>query len=134
MTRKTIAFLISDFLDHPPPAGENHALDGLKKALAIANKRHDMIAVTLNDPRESELPDCGMILLEDAETGGRVCVDSSDRKLRLQYQRLNNERLKKRERLFNTIGMDHVDTHTSVSYADALVKFFLKRRRQRARS
>lgn len=134
MTRKTIAFLISDFLDHPLPAGKNQSPDGLKKALTIANKRHDLIAVTLNDPRERDLPDCGIVLLEDAETGGRVRVDSSDRDLRAQYQRLNSERLKKRERLFHTIGMDHVDIDTSASYVDALVKFFLKRRRQRALS
>lgn len=133
-TRKTIAFLVSDFLEHADSRGQDHARERLKKALSIANKRHDMIAVTLNDPREGEMPDCGMILLEDAETGERVYVDSSNRELRVQYQALNRERLKKREQLFNAIGMDHIDIHTSLPYADALVRFFLKRRRRRARS
>ncbi len=133
-TRRTIAFLVSDFLEHVNFNTQGSSQERLKKALSIANKRHDMIAVTLNDLRESEMPDCGMILLEDAETGERVYVDSSNRDLRVQYQMLNRERLKKREQLFHATGIDHIDIHTSLPYADALVKFFLKRRRRRARS
>jgi len=89
-----------------------------------------MIAVGLNDPRESELCDCGIVALEDAETGETVYVDSSDKASRKEYSRQNQDRMKKRERLFNSMGVDYVDVYTDTSYVDALVKFFLKRRKR----
>jgi len=128
-TRKSIAFLISDFF--PSGAGDSNGEDDvLKKSLAIANKRHDVIAITLNDPRETELPDCGLIALEDAETGEEILVDSSDAALRKQYHQNNAERLKRREQLFRSVATDYIDISTDVPYTDAIVKFFLKRRRR----
>lgn len=124
-TRKSITFLISDFF----PSGATS--DATKKSLAIANKRHDVIPVTLNDPREMHLPDCGLITLEDAETGKTVLIDSSDAVLRRQYHQNNMERVKQRERLFRSIGADHIDISTDAPYADAIVKFFLKRRQRK---
>ncbi len=106
----------------------------LKKSLAIANKRHDVIAITLNDPREMQLADCGIISLEDAETGKTVFIDSSDVALRRQYHQNNEDRLKQRERLFRSVGTDYIDIATDVPYTDAIVKFFLKRRRRKRRS
>ncbi len=126
-TRKTIAFLISDFLG---PTNKD-AQDDLKRALSVANKRHDVIAVTLNDPRERRLPDCGIIALEDAEGGELIYVDSSNPEIVKQYEQDNLERVRKRDQLFNSIGVDHIDVHTDSSYSDALVKFFRKRRRKR---
>ena len=126
-TRKTIVFLISDFFG----SADQDAQEDLKKALSIANKRHDVIAVTLNDPREMRLPDCGIIALEDAEGGELMYVDSSNGQFRKQYERDNLDRIKRRDQIFNSIGVDHIDVHTSSSYSDALVKFFLKRRRKR---
>lgn len=126
-TRKMIAFLVSDFLG---PA-DNDAPDGLKRALSVANKRHDVIAVTLNDPRERRLPDCGIVALEDAESGELIYVDSSNPEIVQQYEGDNLERVRKRDQLFNSIGVDHIDVHTDSSYSDALVRFFRKRRRKR---
>lgn len=140
-TRKSIAFLISDFF---PSGAMWQAADGghkfreqmdeseeiLKKSLAIANKRHDVIAITLNDPREMELDDCGILTLEDAETGKTVLIDSSDAALRKQYRQINNDRIEKRERLFRSVGNDYIDISTDVPYTDAIVKFFIKRRRR----
>lgn len=125
MTRKSVAFLISDFFE---PGGESGRL---KKALAIANRRHDLIAVTLNDIRERELPDCGLVLLEDAETGKATLVDTSSAKVREDYRRAGEVRLKARQRMFDSVGMDHIDIATHESYSDAIVKFFLKRRRRK---
>ncbi len=138
-TRKSIVFLISDFfpgatITDVAKNGEvyqkdlNGAREALKKSLAIANKRHDVIAVILNDPREIQLRDCGLITLEDAETGKTVLIDSSDTALRQQYYQNNMDRLKARERLFRSIGVDYIDISTDVPYTDAIVKFFLKRR------
>ncbi len=129
-TRKTIAFLISDFLGSTVSPRQD-ARDDLKKALSVANKRHDVIAITLNDPRERRLPDCGIIALEDAEGGELIYVDSSNQEIVKQYERDNLERIRNRDQLFNSIGVDHIDVHTDSSYSDALVRFFRKRRRRR---
>jgi uncharacterized protein (DUF58 family) len=130
MTRSTITFLISDFFS-PGNVGPNH--EALKKSLAIANKRHDMIAVTLNDPRERQLPDCGLVSLEDAETGQSVLVDSSNAALRQHYDQNNRDRIRQREKLFRSVGADYINISTDEPYSDAIVKFFLKRRRRRRR-
>lgn len=128
MTRSSITFLISDFF---PPRNLQSNHEALKKSLAIANKRHDVIAVTLNDPRERRLPDCGLISLEDAETGQTILVDSSDAALRRQYDKNNQERISQRENLFRSVGADYINIATDEPYTDAIVKFFLKRRRRR---
>lgn len=120
--RKSVAFMISDFFSPP--------FDDLKRALAIANKRHDVIAVTLNDPKEKELPDCGLLLFRDAETGEMILVDSSDENLRRRYQEKATELLKRRDKLFSSVGVDHVEVATDVPFTEAMVKFFLARRRR----
>ncbi|VAX37268.1 hypothetical protein PA3071 [hydrothermal vent metagenome] len=122
-SRKSISFLISDFFD-----GAN--LDVLKRTLAVANKRHDMIAVTLNDRREWNLPDCGLIGLKDAESQELIYVDTSDEPLRKEYQRKNISRLRKRKMLFRSVGMDHIDISTDKPFSDEIVKFFMKRKRR----
>ena len=129
-TRKTIAFLISDFLG-PSISPRKGARDDLKKALSTANKRHDVIAITLNDPRETRLPNCGIIALEDAEGGELIYVDSSSPEIVKQYGRDNLDRIKRREQIFNSIGVDRIDVSTDSSYSDALIRFFIKRRRKR---
>ena len=141
-SRKSIAFVISDFF--PPgmtalsvtdSAGARDGLarerEEMKKSLSIANKRHDIIAITLNDEREMQLPECGLIILEDAESGKRLMVDSSDASLRHRYNQDNVNRIKRREKFFRTVGIDFIDISTGVPYSDAIVKFFLKRRRRR---
>ncbi len=121
--RKSVVFLISDFFHSGSP-------EGLKKALAMARRRHDVIAVTLNDPRERELPSLGLIRLRDAETGVTRVVDSSDAATREQYRRYNASRLRKRDRLFQGVGMDHVDVRTDTPFVEAFIRFFAKRRRR----
>ena len=120
LRRKAVVFVISDFFGEAP----------VKNALAIANKRHDVIAITLNDPSEIELPNCGLIQLEDAETGKEILVDSSDEMMRRRYAGQAAERIKLRERLFRSAGIDHIDVATHIPYTEAMVKFFLQRRRR----
>ena len=120
--KRSISFLISDFIE-----GKKNVFEGLKKKLAIAHKRHDLIAVTLNDPRELTLPDCGLLSLQDAETGKEVLVDSSSPKVRENYSKTNRQRLEKRKNLFRSIGMDFIDISTDRSYVDEVIKFFLRR-------
>ena len=131
-TRRTVAFLISDFFESAANfSGRTSNGTGLKKAMAIANKRHDLIAITLNDPREVQLTDCGMVLLEDAETSAGVLVDTSDPKVRSDYHRQAINRLETRHRFFHTIGVDYMNISTDQPYTNEMVRFFLTRRKRR---
>jgi hypothetical protein len=78
-----------------------------------------------------KLPDCGLIALEDAETGHEVLIDSSDEALRKHYAQNNIDRLAAREKLFRSVGVDFINISTDAPYTDSLVKFFIKRRRRK---
>ncbi|MFH1777157.1 MAG: DUF58 domain-containing protein [Candidatus Omnitrophota bacterium] len=117
--RKTVTFLISDFF----------AKD-FKKALSVANKRHDIVAITITDPRELELPNIGMIKLEDAETGEGYLLDTADAALRAEFSRKSMQSFKERERLLRSINVDNIDMRTDKTYSQALVKFFKMRERR----
>jgi hypothetical protein len=114
-----VAFLISDFFQ-----------DNLQKSLNLANNYHDLIAVTLNDPRENILVDCGLIQIKDAETGQMKLVDTSNVSFRSWYQRSAQERWQERNRLFGITGVDHIDLMTNEPYISALVSFFTGRKRR----
>ncbi len=119
LRRKSVAFVISDFFG-----------PDFQKSLKITNRYHDVIAVTLNDPREEDLPDCGLVELRDAESGQRVVVDSSNVHLRRKYHEAAQQRFARRDRLFASTGVDHIDLRTDAPYAQELVAFFLRRRRR----
>ncbi|MBF0504541.1 MAG: DUF58 domain-containing protein [Candidatus Omnitrophica bacterium] len=127
LRRRSTVFVISDFLD------PNSDYSTMRKALRIAHQHHDLIAVTLTDPREMDLPDCSLIELTDAETGAKMLVDTSYEPVRRQYHNKALEQIKARSRLFDTIGMDHIDISTDVPYKKALVSFFAQRRHRLAR-
>lgn len=128
-SRKAVAFVISDFFD--PDIRRNGFREWpARKAMAIANKRHDLVAITLNDPLEEKLPDCGLIVVEDAETGRQTMIDSGDPVTRQHYSDEAVKRLKEREQLFGSLGMDHIDVSTAGSYPELFVKFFRQRRRR----
>lgn len=129
-TRKAITFLISDFLGHQLDIPGENVDESFKKTLSIANQRHDFIAITLNDPHELQLPDCGILMLEDAETGELVCVDSGSRHFRDRYEQTNLARIAKREQVFKSLGIDFINISTDSSYVDEVVLFFRKRLRK----
>jgi len=120
MRRKSVAFVISDFF------GED-----FKKSMGISNKYHDVIAITLNDPREAALPDCGLVEIEDAETGRKMLVDTGSPQVRRRYKADALARLDGRNRLFRSMGVDHIDVHTHEPYAKALIGFFYARHKRR---
>jgi len=131
-TRKSVSFLISDFFESSSTSVFSSQIEpSFKKAMAIANKRHDLIAVTLNDPRENALPKAGLLHLEDAENGSMFLVDTSNKKLREEFQKKAAERIVQRNRLFYSTGVDHIDVSTDKPYADEIVKFFIRRRKKR---
>lgn len=118
-TRRAVVFIVSDFF----------AKD-FTKSLSIANKRHDTIAVTITDPRELELPNVGLVELSDAETGKMFLIDTSKTSLRKKYSARSQESIRRRQRIFTSINMDHMDIRTDKPYIEEFIKFF-KRRKKR---
>jgi uncharacterized protein (DUF58 family) len=114
--RKAVVFLVSDFFTPP-----------FTKPLRVTAKRHDLIAISLRDPRESELPDVGLVELEDAESGGAVLVDSSSKEFRNSYKREMEQRTAAISQVFVSNGVDEIPVSTATDYVDPLVKFFRKR-------
>lgn len=119
MTRKAVTFIISDF----------YAPD-FRKMLSVANKRHDVVAITITDPKEREFSDVGIITLDDPETGARVSVDTSDRVFRLAYRAAADERLRTRNEVFRAAKVDAIELSTDSPYAKSLFAFFRKRERR----
>jgi len=114
--RRAVVFLVSDFMS-----------SDYEKALQIANKRHDIVAITVTDPREVELPDVGFIELEDAETGETFLVDTSNVGLREDFSHHSLEAKMKREKLFRQMNVDYIDIITNESYIEPLIRFFRMR-------
>lgn len=119
-TRKTVTFIISDFY-----------AENFKKSLSVANKRHDIVAVSVTDPREVELPNVGIMQFEDAETGKVRFVDTTDSKTRLAYADNAAARLKERQRLLRSINVDSIDIRTDLPYTKSLYTFFRMREKRR---
>jgi uncharacterized protein (DUF58 family) len=118
--KKAVAFLVSDFRD-----------DGFENALAVAGRRHDLIAVRLSDPREEALPPVGLVELEDPETGTRVVVDSSSPPFRAAFQGVNRKRRVALDRALRRSKVDVIDVETGRPYVRALMRFFQERMRRR---
>lgn len=117
--RKAVCFLISDFIT-----------EGFEHALRIANKRHDIIAASITDPRELEIPNVGFVELEDAETGEITLIDTSDRKMMERFNRFNTKNMEERAKLFRSMGVDLIDVRTDRSYVEPIMKFFRAREKR----
>ena len=117
--RKTVSFLVSDFMT-----------EGFEHVLRIANKRHDIIGISITDPRELEMPNVGFVELEDAETGETTLIDTTNRKVREDFSRLNTKNIEQREKLFRAMGVDLMDIRTDKSYVGPIMKFFRMREKR----
>jgi len=117
--RRSVVFLVSDFINI-----------GYEKALSIANKKHDIVAITITDPRELELPDVGFIELEDAETKEVILVDTSYADTRTSYHNATSKDVIQRTKLFQSLDIDHIDIKTNESYVEPLIRFFRMRARR----
>lgn len=120
--RKTVVFLISDFLDETVPTSRD-----LFSTLALTNQRHDLICIALSDPRESELPEVGLITLEDAETGEMVEVDTGNKNIRQRYASLARERQQAFQTNMRMKGLDWIEARTDQPYLPALRNLFARR-------
>ena len=114
--KRGVVFLVSDFLDH-----------NFEKPLKVLARKHDLIAVTVSDPRELTLPDIGLLETQDAETGETAIIDTGSKTVRSRYKHLAEERNRKLSDLFQSTGVDHIKLFTDRDYLLDLVKFFRKR-------
>ena len=114
--RKCVVFLISDFLD-----------EGYEPALMVANRRHDLVAVALNDAREGELAPAGLMEFEDAETGEVVLIDTSDKRVRSEFQRISEKRKESLRKMFRKYAVDAIEIGPDDDYVTPLVRLFQKR-------
>lgn len=117
--KRCIVFLISDFID-----------DGYERILKIIGKKHDLVGIVLNDPRENVLPRVGLVKFRDAETGEVRFVDTDDRKTQTWFAVQNLKRMDQRKSLFIRSRLDSININTSLSYIKPLVEFFKMREKR----
>ena len=118
--KRSIAFLISDLLDAD-----------YKKSLQIANKRYDMVTLIPRDRAEDQLPELGLIPMQDSETGQTMWVDSSNRKVRDEYAKARKVHQLKAEDILKKSGVDFTDIYTGQSYVKPLIQLFKQREAKR---
>jgi len=123
LRRRAIVFLFSDFLD-----------EGFERAFRRTAGRHDLVAVSITDPCELTLPDAGLLMLEDAETGTQSLIDSSDPAVRAAYDETMQKRREDLRRLARSSRVDLVEVSTDGKHLDALTHFFRLRQRRLGRS
>jgi len=116
LKKRAVIFLISDFMD-----------SNYERLLRILNKRHDIIGISISDPRETFLPEVGLIEFEDAETGEIVYLDTADDFLRNELKKQRASFIESRNRAFKSMGLDSVEISTDSSYVEPLMVFFRTR-------
>ncbi len=117
--RKTTTFLISDFQD-----------DDYEATLKLAKQKHDIVAISITDPREETLPDVGLIQLEDAESGETLLVDTSDKEMTRQYTRQFQKKIEKRKKYFHSIGIDTIEIYTDRPLTEPIIHYFKLREKK----
>jgi uncharacterized protein with von Willebrand factor type A (vWA) domain len=126
--RRAVVFLISDFETPRDPAASRAEL---RRAMRRTNRRHDLIAVHVEDPREKELPDVGIVALEDAESGEVIELDTASATVRKRFKELSAERSRRLVGDFRAEGIDTLQLQTDAPYMPALQRFFKTRERRR---
>jgi uncharacterized protein (DUF58 family) len=121
-SRRAVTFVLSDF-----QVGDE---ESARKKLQVASKRHDVVALSLRDPREEELPAVGLVELRDAETGERALVDTFDRNVREEFAAKARLRLEALRRLLRSASVDQVEIRCEADYMVPLIRFFRMRERR----
>ena len=117
--KKSIAFLLSDFMD-----------EGYEKILRIVGRKHDLIGIVLDDRREKEIPNIGLVKLADAETGAERWIDTGSKRVRTQMLSDRKEREKIRNSIFVKSNLDRIEVTTGSNYIQPLVQFFRRREKR----
>jgi uncharacterized protein (DUF58 family) len=118
--RRSVVFVLSDFISDP----------GWARALAVLGRRHEIIAVRLHDPAESVLPDVGMVLVEDAETGQQLFLDTHDPAFRRRFAALAARRETALREALAEAGADCIELATGDDLVDTLLRFSRLRKRR----
>ncbi len=119
--RRSLVFVVSDFIAAP----------GWERPLGLLNRRHEVVAVRLADPREAELPDAGPLLLEDSETGEQLYVDTHDRAFRRRFEAAARDRELSMRRAFTRAGVEALALSTDEDLVRAIVRMATERRKRR---
>jgi uncharacterized protein (DUF58 family) len=114
--KRSTAFIISDFID-----------ERFEDALKISNRKHDLMALRINDIRESSLPNIGLVKVKDAESGKIKWIDTSNREVRETYNRWWAEKEARMKEIFNKSGVDYINIETDEDYIKPLTRLFRKR-------
>jgi len=130
LKRRAIIFMVSDLLT---PYETNAEIAAYERALLVTNRRHDLVAVTVRDPREMLWPNVGLVAIEDAETGQRQWVDTGSRAWRRAFAERAVERLAARDAALNRAQVDRIDVTVGEDYIIPLLSFFQARARRLAR-
>jgi uncharacterized protein (DUF58 family) len=117
--RHSVMFCISDFRD-----------TGYEKALTVANRKHDVVAITITDPKEMEIPVVGLLEVEDGETGERVVLDLSRRRFAEEFRQAAVEVSRTRDAALAGAKVDEISLRTDEDYVSPLVRFFQERQRR----
>lgn len=120
MQRRSLVFMVSDFISTP----------GWAEPLARLSRRHEVLAVRLYDPLEMELPDLGILVMQDAETGEQLLVDTHDRHFRKRYRAVVERHEKTIRSAFRQAGMDALELCTNDDLVDAILRFAELRKRR----
>lgn len=120
--RKTVCFVVSDFFD-----------DSYESAMRTANRRHDVIAVQIIDPRERSVPNVGLLSLTDPETGANMLVDTGSNRFRKAFEAGSHQRTAALQSAFRSSGIDFIRIDTDEPVADPIVRFFRQRERRMRR-
>jgi len=115
--KRAVVFMVSDFLTDP----------GYESPMRVARRRHDLIPIVVNDAREMELPNVGLIELLDSETGQNVLVDTSSTQLRNEYQNRMQTLAEQRRQLFRKMDIDSIRVKTGESFVEPLTRYFRAR-------
>ena len=122
MPRRSLVFIVSDFFSHP----------GWAEPLTHLAQRHEVVAVRLYDPLERELPDMGMLLMQDSETGEQLFVDTHDKGFRKRFASVAEQRERELRLALSRAGVDCLELATDGDLVDAVMRFAdLRKRRSR---
>ncbi|MCP4542337.1 MAG: DUF58 domain-containing protein [Chloroflexi bacterium] len=127
LKRRAIIFLVSDFL---LPFDQSDLLKAYERTLLVTNRRHDLVAVSITDPRETAWPNVGLVALEDAETGARRWIDSSAPSWREAFVAQATARCAARDAAFIRAQVDHIGVTAGEDYVEPLLAFFRARARR----
>ncbi len=119
--RRSLVFIVSDFISVP----------GWERLLSLLNQKHEVIAIRLWDPREMDLPDIGPLIMEDAETGEQLYVDTHDKNFRQRFQAAARQREQDLGNAFKHAGVDVLPLSTDDDLVRSIVRFATLRQRQR---